>query len=912
MKKNRKNFLFFVISFFVLLSCTEEKTKRENYENFLKEECRSFSHQKKNKVSPYKLESGVAEASVQNYFMTLDPNLKRVPTERLADAYKEVKKSYSRKSSNEILPLEWTETQSNMAGRVRTIMFDPNVENKVWTAGVTGGIFYSEDFFSDTSYWVSISDKWENLSISCMTYDPNNTQNFYAGTGEAQTAVIIYRESSGRGSGIYKTNDGGTNWEIIESTRDFHYVTDIVVKNENGNSVIYAGVVSGIYKDVIHQSSPSDGLFRSEDDGLTWTQVLPNIPGTENPYAVSDIEVGIDGRIYVGTSGNLNAEGGANILYSDDGTEGTWNVFADYKNIIESDDIYNVPGRVMLSASESNENVIYAVVGAGSNTELMSGFNTFIGRYFLRSDDKGETWTEKTTPIIENDDKDWAYLSWHAMTIKVHPENENIVFIGGLDLWRTDNAGENWNHISLWTGLYYETTLEQYVHADQHFIAFNPNSNEDVLFATDGGVFYSNNAVNEIVTFESKNNNLNTLQFYTCDIYPIDTSDLYMGGLQDNGTLIFDQEEPITNLSKISGGDGAYCFFDKSGDELLITSLYYNQYYYLIFNVAFLGAGIESGLFINPVDYDYKSNTLYANATSAQGELNNQLLKISNITTNANQVAISEFIELDTDVEVAFSCVKYSEFSPDNDATLFLGTQAGQLFKVAEANTNPQVLEITGVDFPTANISSISVGGSEDTLLVTFSNYGVTSVFASFNGGSSWTSKESNLPDMPVRWSLFSKENSKQVLLATEIGVWETFDITAEEVIWEISGNIPNVRVDMMRIRDGDNKVIVATHGRGTFTTNLRSNIDVSNEKIIADKNINVRIYPNPTKNKIFVEIEENSGVISIFDLQGKKVFEKNINKSKSVFSLEELKRGIFNIKIKTKENTYNKKLIKN
>jgi len=197
-------------------------------------------------------------------------------------------------------------------------------------------------------------------------------------------------------------------------------------------------------------------------------------------------------------------------------------------------------------------------------------------------------------------------------------------------------------------------------------------------------------------------------------------------------------------------------------------------------------------------------------------------------------------------------------------------------------------------------------------LLVTFSNYGVTSVFASFDGGSSWFNKESNLPDMPVRWSLFSKENSKQVLLATEIGVWETFDITAEEVVWEISGNLPNVRVDMMRIREDDNKVVVATHGRGTFTTNFRSNIGVSKEKIIADKNINVRIYPNPTKNKIFVEIEENSGVISIFDLQGKKVFEKNINKSKSVFSLEELKRGIFNIKIKTKENTYKKKLIKN
>ena len=114
---------------------------------------------------------------------------------------------------------------------------------------------------------------------------------FYIGTGEAETAIQTYRESSGLGDGIWKSIDGGVTWNLLSSTTGFAYVPKIVVRNESGTSVIYAGVVSGLYHGT-HNSLPSDGLFRSTDGGLTWTQVLPDIYGFTVPYSPSDVVLG--------------------------------------------------------------------------------------------------------------------------------------------------------------------------------------------------------------------------------------------------------------------------------------------------------------------------------------------------------------------------------------------------------------------------------------------------------------------------------------------------------------------------------------------------------------------------------------------------------------------------------------------
>ncbi len=873
-----------VLSAFYLFSMMNKSVDRNVYEQFIEEQGKDFSNMfNNNKKKKFDNPQG---AAFQNYLMTLDPKLKRVPVERLVSAYKN---AGSRKMKDE--NIVWENSNVSMGGRTRCLMYDPNDANgnKVWGGSVTGGLWYNNDISAETSRWNVVNDFWQSLSISRITYDPTNTQKFYVATGEAETAIITYRESSGRGVGIYTSDDGGDTWALLPSTSDFAYITDLVVRNEAGTGVIYASVVSGIYQGTVHQSIPNDGLYRSEDQGATWEQVLPNIPGEEVPYSPSDIEIGADGRIYVGTMPNMNDVGGAVILYSDAGTNGTWTVYDDHVDEIMADAEYNIPGRVKLASAASNENVVYAFLAAGSNTETIESFRTFRCTYILRSDNKGVSWTEKNHP---DNDNGWAYLAWHALIAKVDPNNENTLFIGGLDLYKSTNGGTSWNHISDWAAMY-SGGGDNYAHADQHEIVFKDGSSSEIIFGTDGGVFYTNTGEQNYPVFKQRNLGYNTLQFYTCAIHPLSGNPQLLGGLQDNGTVV-DFGEQIEVEDMINGGDGAYCFYDKNEAQLSITSTYDNNYTIHNNYQDFESIAGNSGTFVSPADYDYKLNILYANSGTFSGNYYNLIDRTSGIPNNINP----EQINVNTNINVPFSCVKYSEHSPLNSSTLYLGSMSGRLFKVENANTTPITTEITSTEFPLAAISSISIGESEDYMLVTFSNYGVESVFYSEDGGLNWTNKEANLPDIPVRWSIFHPENNRQVMLATELGVWTTEDITAEEVNWVQSVNgMPNVRVDMLRIREADNRVVAASHGRGFFTTTYPK-LDVSVKNVLETSKLN--IYPNPAKNVFTIETNKESfSNWELTSLSGKIIKTGLIQNNTEQVYVSDLETGMYLISIK-------------
>ncbi|UCE18556.1 MAG: hypothetical protein JSV84_17165 [Gemmatimonadota bacterium] len=810
-----------VFAIILLRSPDRVMIDRGKYEEFLKEQYQKLPNYSSEDLKEIPKPEHPDLAAFQDYFMTLDPDLGRVPTERLKDAFREtqaIRKEAGQRPT--AFDLTWEGTSANMGGRTRALMIDPNEPSykTAWAGGVTGGLWYNNDITDDNSEWIPVDDFWDNLAISCIAYDPNNPEIFYVGTGEAFTAVTIYRESSGRGMGIWKSTDGGNTWHALYSTENFAYVTDIAVRDENNTSVIYAGVVSGVYHG-IHESYPSDGLYRSEDGGEHWEQVLPNITGLSDPYAPADIEIGPDGRIYVGTLKNLAGEGGATILYSDDGTPGTWTVFDDYVTVIESAPTYTIPGRVMLSSAPSDENIVYAVIGSGFINTF--GFNYSYGNHILRSTDGGTTWSETSIPP-DNQYGNWATLAWHALTIGVDPNDPNTVFIGGLDLCKSTNAGESWTRVSDWTGMYYGGGT-RYVHADQHAIVFKPGSSDEILFANDGGVFYTASGTSPQPIFVEKNRGYNTLQFYTCDIHPESNTNTYLGGLQDNGTLLYG-DAPLDINDMVSGGDGAYCFFDRNEYEVYITSVYYNRYYIFVNDRLVRSLGdYSSGIFINPADYDSYMNTLYANATSFDLHNLNTILRISGLPLKP----LGEFMWLTTGTSVPFSHVKVSPHSPWGTTTLFLGTQAGRLFKVDNAHANPYATEIGSGGFPSGNISCIAVGGSEDTLLVTFSNYGVSSVWQTYDGGTTWGEKEGNLPDIPVRWAVYLPGSSKQAMLATEIGVWTTDNLDENDVYWTPSvQGLANVRVDMLKVRKGDGTVLAATHGRGLFTAKYQECAD--------------------------------------------------------------------------------------
>ena len=266
----------------------------------------------------------------------------------------------------------------------------------------------------------------------------------------------------------------------------------------------------------------------------------------------------------------------------------------------------------------------------------------------------------------------------------------------------------------------------------------------------------------------------------------------------------------MNSTTSATGGDGAYCHIDQDNPQIQITSYQGNSV-----NVSnnggasFTNIGVGGGYFISPTDYDDISNVLYGPFAT------NQYFYVSGVgsTNSINKITVSQFNGANpTAVKV----------SPNTPSRVYFATSGGQLFKLDNANTATPIVTTLGKP-STGNgwVSSIEIKeGNENHMVMTFSNYGVNSVWFSTDGGINWVSIEGALPDMPIRSAIFSPDGSGNIILGTETGVWVSSTINGSSTVWTpVNTGLATVRVDMLVSRKSDKMVMAATHGRGVFTS---------------------------------------------------------------------------------------------
>jgi gliding motility-associated-like protein len=155
---------------------------------------------------------------------------------------------------------------------------------------------------------------------------------------------------------------------------------------------------------------------------------------------------------------------------------------------------------------------------------------------------------------------------------------------------------------------------------------------------------------------------------------------------------------------------------------------------------------------------------------------------------------------------------------------VLVGTEDGKLLKIDNADTDPIWSEIGPSEF-FGSISDIEFGTQESQIYVTFHNYGVTSIWYSSNGGTSWVSKEGDLPDLPVKTILPNPGDSEEVMIGTSLGIWKTSDWSSDSPKWTRSQNgMKNVKVTNLELRKRDLTVMATTYGRGIFTGKIENN----------------------------------------------------------------------------------------
>jgi hypothetical protein len=809
----------------------------------------------------FEKEDGIKESQELELKMTKDPALGVIPKYRLYNSIYNLMRERQNASNatNRTESLSWAERGSYTdavgpsngngrpgtptpvtSGRMRAVWIDlADASNKtVWVGGVDGGIWKTTDITASPATWTLVNDFFGNLAIASICQDPTNNNVMYFGTGEK-----AFNLDAVEGGGVWKSIDHGVTWNLLANTTGFWNISKILC-DASGN--VYVGTIGS-----------GNGLQRSTNGGTSWTDITPTINagggGNINTTRVADMAYdAASNKLHV-VMGYLPGAG-ASIFQGYCFTTNPATV---------TSSTWTAPTTTFITSPNSLDNCAITCKG---NTVYATPANTSdIVTTIYKSTDGGVNWNATgSTPSNSGNNGYTSGQGWYCLALGVDPSNASNVIVGSLNCYKTTDGGSSWSQISAWvSGL----AVSVYIHADQHFVSWNGSQ---VLVGSDGGIFYS---ADNGSTFKDRNINLRLKQFYSCAIHPT-TTNYFLAGAQDNGVHQFNGTN-LTSSVEVSGGDGAFVAIDQNQSAYQFGSYVYSHYHrttdggstwadFDFYNGASIANFTEIGSFINPFDYDDANNIFYATGNAGQffRWTNPQTLTAG--TYHAGGSGFPAGVSLVSITGFNAANVSAVMVSPYTSNRIYFGTDAGRVVQVDAANTiasGSSGTNITGSSFPAGNVSCINVGTNDNNLIATFSNYGVSNVWISTNGGTSWTAIDGNLPDMPVRWAMFYPNNNTKAILATEMGIYETSMINGASTSWAQNSTFPIVRTDMLQYRSSDQTVLAATHGRGLWSAIIPIIVPVTLLEFqgqLANNKINLEWSTASEQNSKYFEIQKS------------------------------------------------------
>jgi len=426
----------------------------------------------------------------------------------------------------------WTvQGPGNIGARTNTIAIDPNNEAIMYAGFAGGGVFKTTD---NGANWTPIFDDQTFLNIGDIAIDPNNSNTIYVGTGDPN--ISGYPKI---GDGLYKSIDGGDSWENIglSSTR----IISKVLLHPTNDQIIFASTMG-----IPFERNNDRGLYRTKNGGQDWEQVLFLSDST----GVTDMVMHPTNPDIIYATGwdrirnnaiSLVRGLGSKVYRTIDGGD-NW-------ELLEGGLPNDLPhSRTGIAISESNPNVLY-VEYVGTNLQLED---------IYRSDDGGDTWAPIPTSEYYNflDSGALGGFGWYFGKIRVNPADENDLFLLGVDLWRTKDAGQTWDRA---TPPWWEYT----VHADKHDLHFTDSGK--IILSTDGGIYRADIDGENWEDIED----IPTTQFYRVAYNP-HNPEWYYGGAQDNGSTGGNIDN-INDWPRIYGGDGFQMAFDTENEYRFFT-----------------------------------------------------------------------------------------------------------------------------------------------------------------------------------------------------------------------------------------------------------------------------------------------------------------------------------------------------
>ncbi|MES2777835.1 MAG: 3-coathanger stack domain-containing protein [Bacteroidota bacterium] len=646
--------------------------------------------------------------------------------------------------------------------RIDKIVFHPTDANTIFAGANNGGIWRTQD---GGNTWTNLNFYFPLQSASGIAVNPNNPNNIFVLTGDGNGGGAVVQNSVG----IWVTNDAGGNWFKT------NFNSDRQTTAFNGFKLVIMPQLT-----YIMFAATQSGLYRSQDAGMNWTQVIA--------ATIYDVEFdpAQPGRVYASGNGRF-------YMSENYGSAGS---FSNQTGIAGAT-------RIEIGVSPNNPNYVYLLCGPYTGG---TGSNTFQGLYRSTTGGTSNSFVQRTnTPNIlcwatsgikysANDGDQSSY----DLAIDVSPYNAELVVAGGKNVWRSTTGGTAMQNLTVFNE---DSGLAKYIHPDVHEIAFNP-LNGWLYAGTDGGIYRStNNGVN----WTNLTNGIHTTTFYHMAGAPFDVNRV-IGGTQDNGVKYKSNAGDFTHITGADGYDGA---FGPSAASNIYTTVNASVLRFDIngntqTNITPANTSFFPVIAADPVT----NNTIYlaagtpgvmksTNGGGSWSQVLNQTVKQSIITcpNNANRVYV---------------CGTGSIFRTDNGGTNWTGNLAA----------NPGFIN-------NGQISDINVcSGNSDYVYVTLGGYTAgQKVMYSNDAGANWFSISSTLPaEVKVNCVVVDQGNNSYI--GTDMGVFYQA-VTSND--WTPYYNqMPRVPVTDLAINQGASRIRAATYGHGIWETALFTPCDVN------------------------------------------------------------------------------------
>lgn len=864
--------------------------------------------------------------------------------------------------ASKALSLNWDELgPDNVGGRTRAICIDPNNPNTIYIGGVSGGLWktttggtswtqvtdvdenlsissiemgpngeiyvgtgesfanvlgnnYSTPGVIGTGIYKSVDDSTFNLIPSTIPSSSNSSTTPWALVNRIAVAPNSGDVWAATNKGLKYSDDGGSSWIdppiLSNGSPLFANVQDVKVSDDG---VVVASIGSGGNAKIYISKTGDPNDFTNVS---TASAQLPTNNNLRIELAIDDN----DSTIYavIALQSNSSDNGSLKGIYMSDDVGDTWSLIGP-----GGSSNFNVFG----TNNQGGYDNVIAIDPDNPHHIFVGGINMWEGTQITAG--QPFAWSQITQSFLDQltstQSEHYVHADHHVY--KFHPTNSNIMYAGtDGGIFRTTNKGNtfaplnrNYNVTQFYTlaiapdgGVMGGTQDNSTPYVSGYG---NTPMNADVLFFGDGG-HAAFSVLNQEVFFVSSYYGRTGRSFDKGADWELgaevnsngDEVPGYYSERMINSNISASFVTPLKlweGVNVVNSEDSVWFKADtnknyNAGDTIIARSNI-NRYPFKYILSQNLNAG-DSMKIADRVQSRYylgTDNAIWMTHEALNFSKVPEWFKIADINGTPQSMVIS----------------------PDGDV-MYVGTQGGfgkkgRVYRIsnimagwdsarADVTSSQQVIETAMIkEFSTGRwVTSIAIDPSDkDHIIVTLGNYGESQyVYRSINATSAtptFTSRQGDLPSMPVYASLIPMFDGNSVLLGTEYGIYATDDITSPSPTWvEENTGLDRVPVYMLaqqrmnlpymeiqEVIEGQTftdvypgvtnygRIYAATYGRGFFSTDKYTGIQQPAESYTDRKEMDIKLYPNPVSNIANIEfrLKKSSDVIlRVYDMNGR------------------------------------------